>query len=115
MFILFHFLFNINLSKIERLTEVFFYNYYSRIQLFALNQQTIEPTILLNSSIDRPYLRNKRNSTANAVFSPSRSAVSSIIDMNDDDYNEDDMHDVDLFPTLNTITPRLTMQFSQPH
>ncbi len=85
--------------------------FYFRAELFILNQQTI----LLNSINDRTFIRNKRNSSANSVFSPSRSAISSAIEMNDDDHNEDDTHDVDLFPTLNTLTPRLTMQFSQPH
>ncbi len=74
----------------------------------------IESISLTNSSTDRPYFGSKRNSTANSIFSPSRSAVSSTIEMNDDDRNDDDdTHNTDLFPTLNTIAPRLTMQFSQ--
>ncbi len=89
-----------------------------RIQLFALNQQLTESTNLSNSIYssntnmnDRSFLRNKRNSTANCVFSPTRSEISSVIEMND---HEDDTHEVDLFPTLYTIPPRLTMQYSQP-
>jgi hypothetical protein len=57
-------------------------------------------------------MRNKRNSTVNALFSPSRSATSSVIEINDAEQTEDDNNDVDLFTRLNTISPRLTMQFS---
>ena len=59
-------------------------------------------------------MRNKRNSTVNASFSPSRSATSSVIEINDTEQTEDDNNDVDLFIRLNTISPRLTMQFSHP-
>ena len=59
-------------------------------------------------------MRNQRNSTVNSIFSPRRSAISSSIETNDDEGNNDDnTHRVDLFPTLNTLSPRLTMQFSQ--
>lgn len=54
-------------------------------------------------------MRNKRNS----LFSPTRSAISSVIESIDDDQNNENNNDVDLFPTLNTISPRLAMQFSQ--
>jgi len=97
----------------------FFFVLY-RIQLYALNQESLESTILYNSSAsnisinERSFMRNKRNSTANCLFSPSRSATSSTVETNDDDQNDDDNDDdVDLFPTLNTIPPRLAMQFSQ--
>ncbi len=77
----------------------------------------MESTILSNnnsSNIERVMMRNKRNSTANCLFSPSRSATSSAIEItNDENQIEDDNDGVNLFPTLNTISPRLTMQFSQ--
>jgi hypothetical protein len=64
---------------------------------------------------ERTFIRNRRNSDANCLFSPSYSGTISQIETNhDDDHTEDDS--VDLFPTLNTISPRLTtMQFSQQH
>jgi hypothetical protein len=59
-------------------------------------------------------MRNKQN--ANSLFSLSRSTTSSLIETNDLNQNEDDAnnnnHDVDLFPTSNPISPRLTMQYS---
>jgi hypothetical protein len=85
-----------------------------RIQLYASNQQSIETTIPVNSNkTEQSFMRSKRNSTVNSLFSPSRSATSSVIEINDVDQTEDNNNnDVDLFPTLNTISPRLTMQFS---
>lgn len=63
-------------------------------------------------------MRNKRMSISKSLFSPTRSAISSVIEINDDENNHPNnnnriTNDVDLFPTLNTISPRLTMQFSQ--
>ena len=59
-------------------------------------------------------MRGKRNSTANSIFSPRRSAISSALEINDDDEaNDDNTHQVDLFPTMSALSPRLAMQFSQ--
>ncbi len=68
-----------------------------------------------NSITERSYMRNKKNANANSLFSLSSSATSSLIETNDLNQNEDDAnnnHDVDLFPTSSTISPRLTMQYS---
>lgn len=55
-------------------------------------------------------MRGKRNS----IFSPRRSAISSALEINDDDeVNDDNTHQVDLFPTMSVLSPRLAMQFSQ--
>ena len=48
----------------------------------------------MNNSLLSPVL------STSTLFSESRSQ------------NEDENYDIDLFPTLNTISPRLAMQFS---
>lgn len=65
---------------------------------------------------DRLIMRGKFNSTTNSIFSPRRSAISSALEINDydDEINDDNnTHQVDLFPTMSALSPRLAMQFSQ--
>ncbi|CAF2937296.1 unnamed protein product [Rotaria sp. Silwood2] len=101
------------LKNLKELLEQFFTNAktHNQIQLYASNQQLTETTTPSNSyTNERRLSPNKQNSMDNSLFSLSLStASSSLIDL---DQNDDESNNVDLFPTLNTISPRLAMQFS---
>ncbi|CAF3841822.1 unnamed protein product, partial [Rotaria sordida] len=100
------------LKNLKDLVEQYFTNAnnHNQIQFYTSNQQLIETTIPSNSyCVERRLILNKQNSIDNSSFSLSLSTASSSII--DSDQN-DDSNNVDLFPTSNTISPRLTMQFS---
>ncbi|CAF2127842.1 unnamed protein product, partial [Rotaria magnacalcarata] len=73
--------------------------------------QTIVPTSLCIS--EQRLIQHKQNSSNNSLLSLSASTASSIIETLDLDQNGDDSDDIDLFPTLNSMSPRLRMQLSQ--
>ncbi|CAF0968638.1 unnamed protein product [Adineta ricciae] len=106
------------LVNLKELLEQYFTNRKrsQSVQVYTLNQSTIEPIISDTSmSIDeRVVMRNKTNLSENSIFSPSRSASSSFLESNDLIHNEDNNHrnDVNLFPNSSAISPRLMMQIS---
>jgi hypothetical protein len=66
------------------------------------------PLIKSANNLNEQMIQNKRNSTASSLFLSSLSSTSALSESNDYDQNED----MDLFPQLNTIKPRLMMQIS---
>jgi hypothetical protein len=66
------------------------------------------PSVKSANNLNEQMIQNKRNSTASSLFLSSLSSTSAFSESNDYDQNED----MDLFPQLNTIKPRLMMQIS---
>ncbi|CAF0944489.1 unnamed protein product [Adineta steineri] len=96
------------LENLKELMEQYFINSNNNpIQLYTLNQQSIETTTSNNNSNERISLSNRRTITVNSV-------TSSFTENNDLNSTEDDNHHngLDLFPTSSTLSPRLTMQYS---
>ncbi|CAF3721244.1 unnamed protein product [Rotaria socialis] len=87
----------------------------NQIHLYSQSSQSSTQTIVPTSLCinEQRLIRHKQNSSNNSLLSLSASTASSLIETLDLDQNGDDSDDIDLFPTLNRISPRLRMQFSQ--
>ncbi|CAF4459488.1 unnamed protein product [Rotaria socialis] len=87
----------------------------NQIHLYSQSSQSSTQTIVPTSLCinEQRLIRHKQNSSNNSLLSLSASTASSLIETLDLDQNGDDSDDIDLFPTLNSISPRLRMQFSQ--
>ena len=86
-----------------------------RIHLYAQSNQSLTQTTVPASLCisEQRSIKHKQNFSNNSLLSLSTSAASSLIETLDLDQNGDDSDDIDLFPTLNSMSPRLRMQFSQ--
>ncbi|CAF1250332.1 unnamed protein product [Adineta steineri] len=89
------------LENLKQLIEQYFIN-------SSNNNIQIQLYPSLQTSIDEEYIENKRNSSASIKNFSSFSSTSSLIE--NDSFNQND--DMNLFPQLNTIKPRLAMQIS---
>ncbi|CAF4634968.1 unnamed protein product, partial [Rotaria socialis] len=107
------------LKNLKDLLEQYFTitnnNNNNQIHLYSQSSQSSTQTIVPTSLCinEQRLIRHKQNSSNNSLLSLSASTASSLIETLDLDQNGDDSDDIDLFPTLNRISPRLRMQFSQ--